>query len=167
MGIREQAASIAPELAPLVPGPFAREEVGAGAVGAPVQVATEDDGIAGLAFGRRIRQLPVVFAAVEQGRGGVPHDDVALKEEAGVTFRAAAMDLGLAAEGEDVVPDPVVESIVLMEAGVAGVVHEVVFHPHVGAALVGVEPPAAVPVAGHVVDVIAGDAGAGRHAEGV
>ena len=71
------------------------------------------------------------------------------------------------AEGEDVVPHGVKVAVVLVEASVPGVVHEVVFHEGVGAAFVIVEAPAAVAMAGDVVDVIASDDGAGGGAEAV
>ena len=55
-----------------------------------------------------------------------------------------ALELGLAAEGEDVVLDVVLLAVVLVEAAGAGAVDEVVLHHDAAGALVGIEAPAAV-----------------------
>ena len=54
-----------------------------------------------------------------------------------------------------------------METGVPGIVDEIVFHQRVGGAFVIVETPAAVAMAGDVMDVIAANDRAGRGAEAV
>ena len=77
-------------------------------------------------------------------RALVPVDDVALEAEALVVFHAWALDLGIAAEGEDVVPDRVLLAVVLVEAAVGRPVNQVVLGEDVGGALVEVDAPAAV-----------------------
>ena len=61
--------------------------------------------------------------------------------------RPGPLDLGLAAEGEDVVVDVVLLAVVLVEAARVGAVDEVVLHHDVAGALVGVEAVTAVTAA--------------------
>ena len=101
----------------------------------------------------RGRAAPV---AAEQ-LAAVEDDDVLFEAEGAVLFGAATLDLIFLGEGEDVVPDDVLLAVVLVEAAVGGVVGDVAFHRDAGAAFVGVEAPAAVGEAGHVMDEIMAD----------
>ena len=114
------------------------------------------------------RDVPIEVILIEEigGRAGpvtaeqlaaLEDDDVLLEGEGQVLLGAAALDLIFLGEGEDVVPDDVVLAVVLMEAAVGGVVGHVAFHRDAGAALVGVEAPAAVGEAGHVMDAVVAD----------
>ena len=93
--------------------------------------------------------------------------EVALEHEGAVRLLARAFHLRFFGEGQDVVPDDVVLAVVLVEAAVRRVVDEVALHRDAGAALVGVEAPAAVAEAAHVVDVVMAHRGAFRRPERV
>ena len=126
--IGKQAPLVAAHLPPGVPGDRAVvEQVRCLAVGAPVEIVAEDDRVAGIAIGGLVNECPAGVVAVEQCGGRIPGDDVALVDEAEPRLVAGAKHLCPAAEGEDVVADAVGVAVVLMEAGVPGVVHEVVF----------------------------------------
>ncbi len=77
-----------------------------------------------------------------------------LKEKRRVFLCACSLDLMLTPVGQDVVHDPVLLAIVLMEATPRTADHEVVFHDHTGGSLVCIEPPAAVPVRNHVMEIV-------------
>ena len=73
----------------------------------------------------------------------------------------------VAVEGEEIVPDDVAAAVVLVESGVLAAEGDVVLQENSGAAFVGVEAPAAVGVAGDVVEKVVPDDGAGLRSKRV
>ena len=102
----------------------------------------------------------VVDGLVEQRRIVVPVDDVMVEEETAVVFDAAADDLVVEAEGQDVVVEVVVAAVMLMDAAELHMVDEIEGLFDFGAAFVSVEAPSAcsvVVIGIDVVDMVVGD----------
>src|SRR6266542_3042575 len=83
------------------------------------------------------------------------------------SFFSRALQLCFAAEGEEVVTDDVVLAVMLMEAAVAGAIDQVVLSDDVRTALVEVDTPAPVAVAGDVVENVRANHRAGLDAQRV
>ena len=112
--------------------------------------------------GKPVRPVPP-----DRRRGGIPPDKVALEPEAGVVLDPRALQLPVASFGEDVVLDQVVPAVVLVEPAGGRPQHQVAAQDDAGRTLVGVEPPAAILPAGHVVNQVSLDHRPGRPAERV
>jgi hypothetical protein len=81
-----------------------------------------------------------------------------LERERKVIFDSSRRDLRTLAANQDVVADHVLFPIVLVKTSALGVVDQIVFHRNAGAALVGIQSPAAVRVDVDIVkDVVADD----------
>ena len=72
-----------------------------------------------------------------------------------MVFNAAALQLPVAGDGEDIVFNDVVAAVVLVEAAGARSINDVVPQHDPRRALVGVEPPAAIVMALDIVDQVA------------
>src|SRR5665213_3631187 len=114
--------------APLRPGVFGEADFSA--AGFPIGVVIEGD----------VEFVPV---AGEQYAGAVV-DDVVLEGKAAVVFETGTLDLGIAAQGEDVIADDVVLAVVLVEAAVGGATDEIILGENIGGSLVEVDAPAPV-----------------------
>src|SRR5688572_28027457 len=69
-------------------------------------------------------------------------------------LHARAHELVFRAEGENIVANDVVATVMLVKAGAFAAVNHVVFKDNAGASLIGVKPPAAIGVSSHVVNQI-------------
>src|SRR5690242_19704749 len=94
--------------------------------------------------------LVVVPFTVEQFTF-VPIHDVALEGEAQVGLLACAPKLPLLAESEDVVPNDVLSTIVLMKPAILGAIDQVILDHNLATAFVGVNSPPSIIVARHIM----------------
>ena len=107
----------------------------------------------------QVRVLLLIGSGVD--RRAVGQEDVPGDGEARLDLRPGNADGRTSAQGENVVPDGVVAAVMLIVGVGGGVVAEVLFDQDLAAALIGIDTPAAVVAALHVVDPVVPDDGAG------
>src|ERR1043166_2553487 len=75
---------------------------------------------------------------------GIEVDDIVGEDERGVRFRPGAHELMFLAERENVVPENIFLSVMLVEPGALAVVDDIIFEHDAGASFIGIKSPAAV-----------------------
>ena len=79
---------------------------------------------------------------------------IALKNRTAVGFVAGQRHNLAAAEGKDIVPHRIIRAIVLVEAIGLTAVNHILLHRNIGRSLIGIDAPAAIVGAAHIVDMI-------------
>lgn len=118
-----------------------------------IPVAGKHDGPAGVPVAVGLRDEARRPVTLHERPVGRPPHDVPCEPEAHVRLDPAPLELPVSGQCEHVVLDRVVAAVVLVKAARRRAVDEIPPHHDLARALVGVEAPAAVVVAGDVVDV--------------
>src|SRR5436190_10047111 len=101
-----------------------------------------------------VHDITVVLPTAAQQRPGIEINNIVREDKGEVLLLARAHELVFRAEGENVVANDIVPTVMLVKAGALAPVNHVVFEHDVRASFVGVKSPATIGVRPHVVNQI-------------